>query len=86
MACKVALLFLVLTLIFGVYATSSPDYEYCVVGAGPGGMELSKVYLIFIKIYSVQVFFFFLSRLTNGILSGEGQSKLCSFRTRQFSW
>jgi hypothetical protein len=49
MACKVALLFLVITLSFGVYAANSPDYEYCVVGAGPGGMELSEVYLMMIK-------------------------------------
>ena len=41
MACKVAPLFLVLTLVFGVYATSSPGYEYCVVGAGPGGLQMA---------------------------------------------
>ena len=34
---KIGLVFCVLTLLFGVYSTSSSQYDYCVVGAGPGG-------------------------------------------------
>lgn len=41
MACKLGLIFFVLTLVIGVCSASSADvYEYCVVGAGPGGIEI----------------------------------------------
>ena len=40
MACiKIRLLFVVVALTFGVYSTSLSKYDYCVVGAGPGGSE-----------------------------------------------
>jgi hypothetical protein len=76
MACKVALLFLVITLSFGVYAANSPDYEYCVVGAGPGGMKFIRSISDDDQNELRLSVFSFLPRLTNGILSGEGQSKL----------
>ena len=62
MACKVELLFFVIALSFGVCSTSSADYDYCVIGAGPGGIKLSELYLIFcqnqLHFNSSRVFFF----------------------------
>lgn len=50
MACKVGLLFIVLILLCGVYSMSSADYDYCVVGAGPGGKDIAIItdrYIVF---------------------------------------
>ena len=42
---KAGLIFVVVTLSFGVYSTSLSEYDYCVVGAGPGGITLKEFVL-----------------------------------------
>ncbi|XP_028395270.1 FAD-dependent oxidoreductase domain-containing protein 2-like [Dendronephthya gigantea] len=41
MACKVRLVFIILISLFGVCSMSSSDNDYCVVGAGPGGLQIA---------------------------------------------
>ena len=54
MACKVGLLLFLVYLSFAVCSTGSSQYDYCVVGAGPGGKPyhdfLSKA-TVFILIF-----------------------------------
>ena len=81
MACKIGLLFLVIALSFGVYSTSSSEYDYCVIGAGPGGIKLSKFYLIlYIEILIIQECSSY--RFTDCILSAKGKSELYCIRAR----
>lgn len=52
---KAGLIFVVVTLSFGVYSTSLSEYDYCVVGAGPGGITLTEFCLKFSGAHYVSI-------------------------------